>query len=348
MGFDALLSNTTGNYNTAYGYQALYSNTTEGLPNPPNIPDWQGNTATGYQVLYSNTTGSGNVASGWQALYSNTTGIINTATGRIALTSNTIGFRNTGDGDGALASNTIGSLNTATGWAALGNNTIGSGNIALGPGAGHNLDTGDNNIDIGNDGNPGESNTIRIGNPVASVYGDVPNPDGRTTRTPHPANTATFIAGIRGTTTGNADALPVVIDSAGQLGTLSSSARFKKEIKPIDRSSEAVLHLRPVTFHYKNDTKGIPQFGLIAEEVAKVNPDLVVRDDNGEIYTVRYEAVNAMLLNEFLKEHHQLQDLKAMVAEQQKQIKALTSGLQKVSAQLEVSKPAPQTVLNNQ
>ena len=342
MGSDALFSNTTGSANTAVGFQALYSNTTEGLDvNQTTVPDWQGNTATGYQALYSNTTGSGNVANGMWALTNNTTGIINTATGRIALTSNTTGSRNTGDGDAALASNTKGFLNTATGWAALGNNTIGTGNIALGPGAGHNLDTGDNNIDIGNDGNPGESNTIRIGNPVASVYNDIPNPDGRTTRTVHPPNTTTFIAGIRGATTVNADALPVVIDSAGQLGTLSSSERFKSEIKPMDRSSEGILALKPVTFHYKNDSKGIPQFGLIAEEVAKMNPDLVVRDRNGQIYTVRYDAVNAMLLNEFLKEHSRVQEL-------EKQVEKLTAGLQKVSNELELRKPAPRTVDNNQ
>src|SRR5205807_3603023 len=131
---------------------------------------------------------------------------------------------------------------------------------------------------------------------------------------------ATFISGIRGTTTANANAVPVVIDSAGQLGTVSSSRRFKDEIKPMDNSSEAILGLKPVTFHYKSDTQNTPQFGLIAEEVAKLNPNLVVRDENGEIYTVRYEAVNAMLLNEFLKEHGQVQQLKATVAEQQKEI----------------------------
>jgi hypothetical protein len=164
----------------------------------------------------------------------------------------------------------------------------------------------------------------------------------------HPAHTATFIAGIRGIGTGFADAVPVLIDSAGQLGTISSSKRFKEDIKPMDVASESVLALKPVTFHYKTDTTGTPQFGLIAEEVAKVNPDLVVRDKEGKPYTVRYDQVNAMLLNEFLKEHHQVQDLKAIVAEQQEQIKALTAGLQKVSAQLEVNKPSPQTVLNNQ
>jgi endosialidase-like protein len=147
----------------------------------------------------------------------------------------------------------------------------------------------------------------------------------------------------------------VVIDSNGQLGTLSSSSRFKHDIQAMDEASEAILALKPVRFHYKTDTTNTPQFGLIAEEVAKINPDLVVREKNGEIYTVRYDAVNAMLLNEFLKEHRafleekrKVQELEANAARQQKQIEALTAGLQKVSAQLELSKPAPQTVLNNQ
>jgi len=167
-----------------------------------------------------------------------------------------------------------------------------------------------------------------------------------------------FIGGIRGVTTQNADAIPVLIDSAGQLGTISSARRFKNEITPMDKASEAILALKPVTFHYKSDKSGTPQFGLIAEEVAEVNPDLVVRDENGEIYTVRYDAVNAMLLNEFLKEHRTVQEQKALVtqlksavekqetanAQQQKQIEALSEGLQKVSAQLEASKPAPQVV----
>src|SRR4029079_11778549 len=148
--------------------------------------------------------------------------------------------------------------------------------------------------------------------------------------------TATFIAGVRGATTVNANAIPVVVDSAGQLGTVSSSRRFKDEIKPMDNSSEAILGLKPVTFHYKSDNNGTPQVGLIAEEVANVNPDFVVRDDNGEIYTVRYEAVNAMLLNEFLKEHRKvesqedrLEKQEALIAKQRKQIEALTAGLQK-------------------
>jgi trimeric autotransporter adhesin len=139
------------------------------------------------------------------------------------------------------------------------------------------------------------------------------------------------------------------VDEDGKLGTTNfSSQRFKKEIRPMGRTSETVLVLKPVTFQYKSDKKGAPQFGLIAEEVARVNPDLVVHDKNGQVVAVRYDAVNAMLLNEFLKAHHQVQDLKAIIAGQQKEIRALTAGLQKVSAQLEASKPTPQTVATNQ
>jgi hypothetical protein len=208
----------------------------------------------------------------------------------------------------------------------------------LGSLAGDNLTTGDNNIDIGAEGAAGESNTIRIG----------------------AVQRGTFIAGIRGATTANADAIPVLVDSAGQLGTLSSARRFKKDIRSMDKTSEAILGFRPVTFHYKSDKTGTPQFGLIAEEVAQVNPNLVVRDDQGEIYTVRYEAVNAMLLNEFLKEHEKVEaqhskiekqeaaitELKSNLAEQHKQIQTLTAGLQKVCAQVGVSAPAAKVVAN--
>ena len=157
-----------------------------------------------------------------------------------------------------------------------------------------------------------------------------------------------FIGNIRGVPTVNNNAIPVLIDSAGQLGTISSSQRFKHDIKPMDKASEALLALKPVTFHYKSDNTNRPEFGLIAEEVAEVNPNLVVRDNKGEIYTVRYDAVNAMLLNEFLKEHQTVQELKATVAQQKKQIEALIAGLQKVSDQLELSRPAPQMVGNSQ
>jgi hypothetical protein len=139
---------------------------------------------------------------------------------------------------------------------------------------------------------------------------------------------------------------PVVVSNNGQLGTVASSERFKKDIASMQKTSEAILALRPVTFHYRTDAENTPQFGLIAEEVAKVNPALMLFDKEGKPYTVRYDAVNAMLLNEFLKEHHTVDELKATVAKQQKQLEAVTAGLQKVSAQLELNKAAPQTVLN--
>jgi predicted ribosome quality control (RQC) complex YloA/Tae2 family protein len=193
--------------------------------------------------------------------------------------------------------------------------------------AGGNLTTGSNNIDIGNLGIAGEANTMRIGTVK---------------------QTATFIARIYGATV--ASGVGVIIDSTGHLGTMQSSERFKEEIKPMDKASEAILALQPVTFRYKKelDPDGIPQFGLIAEQVEKVNPALVVRDADGKINTVRYEAVNAMLLNEFLKEHRKVEQLEATVAYQQKQIETLTVGLQKVSNQLEANKAAPQLVADNQ
>jgi uncharacterized coiled-coil protein SlyX len=335
-GFEALFSNTNGSFNTANGYAALLTNTTGG-----------DNTANGFEALVNNTTGSANTATGDEALASNTTGFGNTATGFECLVANTTGGFNTAIGSDALFSNN-GSFNTAVGNGALsdsssnGNTAVGSSslavstgafNTALGYQAGLNLQTGSGNIDIANKGVVNESNTIRIGN----------------------FQTRTFIAGIRGRATAFANAIPVLIDSAGQLGTASSSRRFKNDIKAMDKASEAILALNPVTFHYKSDNTNTPQFGLIAEEVAAVNPDLVVRDENGEIYTVRYEAVNAMLLNEFVKEHRTVQELKsvaakqeATIAKQQKQIEALTAGLQKVSAQLETSRPAKQVAENSQ
>jgi hypothetical protein len=193
--------------------------------------------------------------------------------------------------------------------------------------SGSNLTTGDDNIDIGNLGFPGESGTIRIGS------------SGTQTRT--------FIAGISGATALGGAA--VFVDASGELGTLTSSKRFKDQIKPMDKASEALFALKPVTFRYKKeiDPAGAPQFGLVAEDVEKVNPALIVRDKEGHPYSVRYDQVNAMLLNEFLKEHKTVQQLKATVARQKQQIDTLTAGLQKVSARIEASKIAPQVVLNN-
>jgi hypothetical protein len=306
------------NQNTAEGDNALL-----------NLSSGANNTALGFQALLNNTTGSNNTATGANALFSNMTGDVNTATGFRALQRNTTGTHNTATGVRALGGNTTGNGNTAFGIGTLSSNTTGSFNIAVGFDAGANLTTGEHNIVIGNLGVAGESNTMRIGN-VHEV--------------------ATFIAGISGATVTGA---PVVVNAAGQLGVAPTSARFKDEVKPMDKRSEAILALKPVTFRYKKeiDAERTPRFGLIAEDVAKVNPDLVVRDDSGEIFTVRYDAVNAMLLNEFLKEHkafveeqHKVEKLEGTVTNLVAIVKEQAAQIQKVSAQLEVSKPAPQVV----
>jgi Chaperone of endosialidase len=348
-GQNALSSLTTGGFNTAVGFFSLFANTTGNFNTAVgggaldlNIAD--DNTAIGAAALLLNTTGTDNTASGVDALASNDTGSQNTATGAFALFSNTIGVQNTADGRQALFSTTTGNFNTAIGHKTLFNNSTGSNNLALGSGAGANVTTANGVVCIGS-----------LGANVSS---------------------SCFIGQIRGKTTQNANAIPVVIDSADQLGTLSSSRRFKKEIKPMDKASEAILGLNPVTFRYKRDETNTPCFGLIAEEVSEVNPALVVRDDKNEIYTVRYEAVNAMLLNEFLKEHRrvqeqgatiaqQRQDFEVAIAQQRKDFEATITELKKgietvtvrlneqaaqiqeVNAQVEVSRPVARTVLNN-
>ncbi len=247
------------------------------------------NTASGVNALRSNTTGYRNTASGVNALSSNTTGIFNSASGVNALRSNTTGASNTASGDGALRSNTTGSSNTASGNGALSSNTTGQRNIALGQSAGFYLTTGNDNIAIGNFAVAGESATIRIG----------------TSGT----HTRAFIAGIRGVTTGVANAIPVLVDSNGQLGTVSSSARFKEEIRDMGDLTDRLLELRPVVFHYKQeqalpDVSAVPlEYGLIAEEVAEVFPELVVYDDEGQAFTVKYHLLASMLLNELQKMH---------------------------------------------
>jgi trimeric autotransporter adhesin len=353
VGWYSLFSNTDGSYNTAVGAGTLLFNigdqgAFEGVDNTAvgaaallfNTTGTD-NTATGAVALLNNTEGSNNTATGSFALQSNTTGNLNTANGLSALLNNTTGIGNTAMGGSALVLNTTGGGNTAIGTGALSSNTTGNGNIAVGSFAGHDLTTGDQNIVIGNaNAVAGESNTIRIGNFL---------------------QTATYIAGISGAVVPGG--VTVIVDDDGHFGTVVSSQRFKDEIKPMDKASEAILALKPVTFRYKKeiDSKGIPQFGLVAEEVEKVNPDLVVRDKEGKSYSVRYDQVNAMLLNEFLKEHRKNEEQQATIARlkstdakqeltianQQKQIAALSAGLQKVSAQLELSKTAPHTVINN-
>ena len=338
-GYQALFNVTTGFDDTAFGGRALYSdtsgsdNTAVGCGALVGNTTGNRNTATGSQALSRNTSADDNTANGYQALYNNTGGIVNTAVGFQALFSNTggplLGYGNTAIGASALAVNTTGALNTAIGFYALGSNTVGWSNVALGTSAGTNVTTATDVICIGDlVRGANVSHTCFIGNIFETA--DLP------------------------------DALPVVVNVEGQLGTFASAQRFKRDVRPMDKTSEAILSLKPVTFHYKNNAKGKPQFGLIAEDVAKVNPDLVVRDKNGEIYTVRYDAVNAMLLNEFLKEHRKVETQSRKIQEQETTITQLKKEMetvvarlkehamqiQKVSARIELDRPAPRTVLN--
>jgi hypothetical protein len=301
------------------------------------------NSAIGAYSLFSNTVADYNTAAGYAALHFNTDGAKNSATGSGALYNNTFGGQNTANGYQALYHNN-GGANTATGADALYENTTGGNNVGLGYGAGLNLTTGSGNVCIGSGvlGVAGESNTTRIKNIYSSV----------------------------------ASGRAVYINSTNKIGTLVSSRRFKDEIKPMDKASEAILALKPVTFRYKKEIEpnGAIMFGLIAEEVEKVDPDLVTRNEKGEAEAVRYDAVNAMLLNEFLKEHKKVENqtrkvqdqeatisqLKstvakqdATIAQQQKGMEAVTARLneqaaqiQNVSAQLEASQAAPQVVNN--
>ena len=349
-GQDTLFSLTNGNANTANGFSALKANT-NGDRNTANgalalFTNVTGseNTAVGYAALLFNT-GSWNTANGVAALHSNATGANNTAIGQRALQDNFSGSKNTASGVGALGSNTTGSNNTADGFHALPSNTTGSFNIALGNNAGSGVSTADDVICIGAVGDD-VSHSCYIGNIVNQ---------------PSPAGLAVFV------------------NSDNKLGTIMSSRRFKENIKPMDKASEAILALHPVTFRYKKDfdPTGTAQFGLVAENVAEVDPGLVVRDKEGKPYSVRYEQVNAMLLNEFLKERKKVEsqqekiaelkcdatkqeavsiELKSTVAQQQKAIEVLTAQLQeqaaqiqRVSAQLAASNgaSAPQMVSNH-
>ena len=283
------------------------------------------NTALGDDALISITTGYNNTAIGFDALSANTIGHDNPAVGSEALSLNTTGYWNVGVGASALYGNLTGIGNVALGQEALSQLTDGSYNTAVGLNAGEFI-TGSNNIAIGNNGVSGESGAIRIG--TEGIH------------------TTTFIAGIRDAPLTHGAAVAVGITADGQLGVRASSARFKEAIKPMDKASDAILDLKPVTFRYKKelDPKGAPQFGLVAEEVAKVNPDLVVSDNRDKPFSVRYDEVNTMLLNEFLKEHQKVQELEETVARQEEQIENLTSGLQKMSAQIEVTARARQTI----
>jgi len=322
IGAYSLLSNTTGSFNTGVGAGALFSNTTA-----------TENTATGAGALFSNNNDldvGANTADGAFALFSDTTGHHNTAVGNRALFANTTGVANVAIGSDTLGQNSTGLANTAVGDSAGDHLTTGAHNVFIGTAAGFGIVTGDGNICIGSSvvGLNGASDSTYIGNISSTAQPIVGSVDG------------------------------VTIDlTTSKLGHGVSSRRFKEQIKPMDTASEALYALKPVTFHYNKaiDPTQTLDFGLIAEEVAAVNPELAVRDREGKISNYRHDAVNAMLLNEFLKEHkafvsqqHTLEQQQATITRLEKQIEALTAGLQKVSAQLEVSKPAPQTVLNNQ
>ena len=309
---------STGNRNTALGEFALSSNTSG-----------SDNTAVGSDACRANTNGNSNTAVGSYALTANTTGQVNTAVGSGTLPANTSGTANSGFGVNALNSNTIGGSNTALGFQALftnvsGNsntgvganalaNATGSNNTALGRFAGVNITSGTNNIHIGNNAPGNESNTIRIGNTQTSAY----------------------LAGVNGATA--SAGVQVFVDAAGKLGTVTSSRRFKEDVRDMGEASEGLMQLRPVTFHYKaayDDGSRLLQYGLIAEEVAKVAPDLVQYDPTGQPFTVRYHALNAMLLNELQKQHAVVEEQAAELARQKKQIKEQEARLRRLEALL--------------
>ena len=355
-GANALRSNISGNNNTAIGTNTLFLNTMGG-----------DNTATGYQALFSNIAGSANTANGFQALFRNSIGANNTATGFQALLSNRTGFANTANGTSALINNTTGGGNTATGFLALGFNGTGINNTATGRDALFHNQTGSNNTAVGQSAGFSITGTgnVCIGQGVSGVAGE---------------NDTTWIRNVNTTVqpvAAGVDAVTVRL-SDGRLGHPVSSRRYKEDIKPMDKASEALYQLKPVTYRYKKDIDSSQSldYGLLAEDVAKINPELAIRDGNGQIESVRYNAVKAMLLNEFLKQHRKVEEQnrkieeqeatisqlksaaakqEASIAQQQKGMEAIAarlqeqeSQIQKVSAQLEVKKPAPRTVLNDQ
>ena len=335
VGFETLFSNTTGGCNTASGFQALHDNIGGRL-----------NTASGYQALFKNITGEFNTAIGSRALIVNTTGRSNTAIGNDALGDNTIGDSNTATGDdalrlnttgvnntangsNALESNTSGSRNTASGFNALKSNTTGDSNVALGMNAGSNATTGDGNVYIGTgmDGVAGEANHTYIRNINRSA--------------------------VNGGGTGTVR----IYLATGLLGHETSSRRYKTNISPIGKASEAIFALKPVTYQYKKeiDPSQSPAFGLIAEQVAEVNPNLVAHNSEGQPETVQYEMVNAMLLNEFLKEHRKNEKQEARIAELTAEVATLfttvkeqAAQIRKVNTFLEIGKRGSQLAENNQ
>src|SRR5438874_2726324 len=328
-GQGALGSLTTGLYNSAFGFLSVLSlsdaNFDTGVGAAALLVDNGGtNTAVGAGALLNNSDGADNNAVGAFALFNNVSGFFNNAHGRNALLNST-GSQNNAMGDDAMFFNTTGSFNTAIGDDALDANVDGNNNVAVGDEAGTGLGASVNNC-------------IAINVPGAGPFATLDN--------------TCFIGSIFDQPVSDVGTQEAVfVDQFNVVGISASSRRFKHDIQPMDKASEAILALKPVTFKYNADKNGRTQYGLIAEEVATVNPDLVVQHKDGEISTVRYEQVNAMLLNEFLKEHKKVQNLEVTVAQQQKGMEVLTAQLkeqaaqiQKVSAQLEVSKPAPQVV----
>ena len=342
-GRNALLSLTVGTYNTAVGLFSLMSNQ-EGQFNTGVgagtllASTGQQNTATGAGALLSNTTGVKNTANGTFALFNNADGNSNTASGVGTLFNNTTGFNNTANGYNALLSNTTAGDNTAVGTTALFSNTTGEFNTAIGSQALRDNVAGDSNTAIGDSAgfNITGSGNVCIGAGVNGVAGE------------------SNITRIRNVYESVATERAVYVTSDNRIGTLSSSRRYKEQIKPMEKASEAIHELRPVSFRYKKEidpTRSL-SFGLIAEEVARVSPDLVTPDQEGKPQTVRYEAVNAMLLNEFLKEHRKVQEQANTVAELKNEIANLTvtvrdqaTQIQKVTSQLEVI--TPKMVENN-
>ena len=313
------------------------NNTAEGTSALFSLTSGIENTGLGFRALYHNTTGNYNTAEGFGALFSNTSGTQNTATGVNALINNTTGNYNTANGVNTLFHNTTGVNNTANGYQALFNNTTGGYNTAVGYQAGTQI-TGSGNV--------------CIGQYAAGVAG---------------VNSTTWIRNVYPSA---ASGRAVYVNFDDKIGTLSSSRRYKDEIRPMAKVSQAILSLRPVSFRYKKqvDPTRCLSFGLIAEEVAQVNPDLVTPDRDGKPETVRYEAVNAMLLNEFLKAHRKAQQQEATItqlkfdaAKQEATISQLKKGMgvltaqlreqaaqiQKVGTQVEMIKSAPQAVVNN-
>ena len=332
LGWYSLFSDTTGNFNTGVGAATLALTTADN------------NTAVGAGALFLNTTGAENTAVGANALVHNDSGSDNNAFGTNALFNNVDGFFNNAHGRNTLTNSRTASENNAFGDLALEGITSGNSNTAIGDDAGRFLMDGSGNTCVGDEAGTGlgvsVSNCIAIGVPGDGPFAVLDN--------------TCFIGSIYNQPVSDAGtAQDTYVDQFNVLGFVPSSKRFKHDIQPMDKASEAILALKPVTFKYNSDKKGRTQYGLIAEEVADVASDLVFRNNNGDVQTVRFEQIGAMLLNEFLKEHRRVEELQATVAQQQKgmaalmaQLKEQAAQIQKVSAQLEMSKPATKVVGN--